>query len=172
MAEAAFVQELRVFPCASQPGSDRGVSKAEDPRGRRRVQPFGQRSQYHGDVIGRGFQPVQGRVSSRTEGGAARLTPERLNPLGLAMLAISDEGMEGSVGVAEVRALTVGASEPFGVYAFGGSPSAFHLAPGSHRHWGRHSSRRCRGGESTGWAIVGSAGPQQMVEPAALGPSS
>jgi hypothetical protein len=66
--------------------------------------PSESRREHHGDLGGRRFQSVQGRVTSRTEGGVARLTPERLNPLGLAMLAISDEGMEGGVGVAEVRA--------------------------------------------------------------------
>ncbi len=47
------------------------------------------------------------------------------------MLAIADEGMEGSVGVAEVRALPVGTSEARGVHPLGGSSAAFDLTPGT-----------------------------------------
>jgi hypothetical protein len=40
-------------------------------------------------LLGRGFQMVQGSVASSAEGGAASLTPERLDVLGLAMFAIA-----------------------------------------------------------------------------------
>jgi hypothetical protein len=43
MAEEAFVQGLCMFPGASQPGADGGLSVAEDPFGSGRVQPFSQR---------------------------------------------------------------------------------------------------------------------------------
>ena len=71
-----------------------GLSGAEDPCGRRWIQPFRQRSQHHGNLVGGGFQPVQGRVASSTEGGAAGLTAKRLDAFGLAMLAIAQKPHE------------------------------------------------------------------------------
>jgi hypothetical protein len=58
MAEGLLVQRLCVFSRASQPGGDRGLSRAKDPRGRRRIQPLGQRREHHGDLLGRGFQAI------------------------------------------------------------------------------------------------------------------
>jgi len=52
--------------------------------------------------MGRGFQTVQGRVASGTEGGVAGLAAKRLDPLSRAMLAIPDESMDLSIGNAEV----------------------------------------------------------------------
>src|SRR5215472_9334842 len=49
MAEAAFMQELGVLTCTREPRGDGGLSVAEDAFSRGRVQPFGQRRQYHGD---------------------------------------------------------------------------------------------------------------------------
>src|SRR5215469_14575885 len=105
-----------------------------------------------------------GGVASGTKCGVAGLTTKRLDPLDMAMLAIPDQGMDMSIGDPEVRALLVGAGEPLGVDAFGCSPSAFHLRPGrrSSRRW--PSSRRGRGGETTGGAIVWGAGLQQIVK--------
>src|SRR5258706_3294941 len=88
VAEDTFMQGLSVRARARQPGGDGRLSGAEDAFGRRWVQPFGQCSQHHGDVIGKGFQPVQGRIASSTEGGVTGLTPKGLNLLGTAMLAI------------------------------------------------------------------------------------
>ena len=61
MAEGALVQGLGVRARASQPGGDRGLSKAEDPRGRRWVQPFSPRGEHHGD-------PAREGVFSRYKG--------------------------------------------------------------------------------------------------------
>ena len=66
---------------------------------------------------------------------------------------------------------TVGTGEPFGAYAFGGSPSAFHFRPGTHRSRSWPSTRRGIGAETTGGAVVWAAGLEQTVERAALGPS-
>ena len=76
---------------------------------------------------------VQGSVASSAERGAASLTPERLDVLGLAMFAIANQRVLSSVSVAKVGALPVRAGEPFSGDAFGGSPSAFHLTPRSYR---------------------------------------
>jgi hypothetical protein len=46
LAEEAFVQGLGMFPSASQPGGDGGLSVAEDPLGSGRIQPFSQRRQH------------------------------------------------------------------------------------------------------------------------------
>jgi hypothetical protein len=66
---------------------------------------------------------------SRVTGQAAK----RLDPLGMAMFAIPNQGMNVSICDPEVRALVVGTGETLGVYVFRGSPSAFDLGPGAHR---------------------------------------
>ncbi len=167
MAEGPLVQGLGVFPCARQPGGDRGLSKTEDPRGSRKVQPFGQRREHHGDLLRGRFQTVQGRVASRTEGGAAGLTPKGLDRFGLAMFAIAHQRVPMSVSVAEVPALPVRTGEPFGGDAFGSSAPTFHLTPGAYwrRYWS--STQRGRGGASTGGAVVWAARLELTGEPAA-----
>jgi hypothetical protein len=151
MDEEALVQGVRMLASTRQPGGDGGVSVAEDPLCGRRVQPFGQRSQHHGNLLGEGFQAVQGRVAPGAEGGAAGLRVKRLDALSLAMLAISDQGMDGSVCDPEVQALLVGTSEAMRVYAFGNTPAAFDLTPGA--YWRRSRFHAWRG-ETTGGAIV------------------
>ena len=42
MAEEALVQGMRVLACTSEPGRDGGLTKAEDPFGGGRIQPFSQ----------------------------------------------------------------------------------------------------------------------------------
>ena len=166
------MQGLSVLACASQPGGDGGLSVAEDPLGGGRVQPFGQRRQHHCDLVGGGFQTVQRGVAPGSERGAAGLAAKRLDPLGMAMLAISNQRVDVSVGDPEVRALLVGTGEALGVHALGCSPPAFHLTPGTHRRRRWPSTRRGSGGETTGGAIVWGAWLEQTVERAALGPSS
>jgi hypothetical protein len=133
MAEKALVQDLCVPTSASQPRGDGGLSKAENPLGSRRVQPFGQCSEHQGDLVRGGFQTVQGGVMSSTKGGAAGLTTIRLNPLAMAMLAIANQGMNGNLCDPEVQTLLIRTGKAFGVYPFGGSSSAFHLTPGTYR---------------------------------------
>jgi hypothetical protein len=87
------------------------------------------------------------------------------------MLAIPDEGVDLRIGIPEVQALLVGTGVPLGVDALGCSRPAFDLAPGSHRSRGWPSSRRGRGGESAGRAIVWATGLEQTMERAALGPA-
>ena len=65
-------------------------------------QPFSQGRQHHGDLLGGGFQPVQGRVMSSSERGAAGLTAKGLDPLDIAMFAIPDKGVDVSFGDTEV----------------------------------------------------------------------
>jgi len=91
VAERAFVQELRVHARTSQPPRDGGWSKAEDACGSRRIQPFSEGRQHHSDLMRGSFQTIQRRVASSAERGAALLAAERLDALGLAMLAISQE---------------------------------------------------------------------------------
>ena len=167
VAEAALMEDLSVAACASEPRRDGGLTITEDPFGGGWVQTFGECSKHHGDLLGGGFQMVQGSIVSSAERGAASLKTKRLDPLDTAMLAVADQGMEVSVSVAKVLTLRVRTSEARGIYVFRGSPPAFHLTPGAHRPW--LSSRRGRGGESTGGTIVGSAGLEQTGEPAVLG---
>jgi hypothetical protein len=161
------MQDLSMLACASEPGGNGGLPKAKDPLGSRRIQSFGQRREYHCDQARWGFQPVQGRVASGAERGAARRTSERLDLLGTTVLAIPDQRMEESVSVAKVLALRVRTSEPFGRYAFGCSSAAFHLAPGAHRRRRRLSTRRGCGGETTGRTVVWAARLELTGEPAA-----
>jgi hypothetical protein len=72
-------------------------------------------------------------VASGSERGTASLAAECLNALGLAMLAISDQSVDVSIGDPEIQALLIGAGEALGVYAFGSSSLAFDLTPGTHR---------------------------------------
>jgi len=172
VAEGVLMEELSVLACPSEPPRDGGLTGAEDSFGGGSVQPFGQRGEHHGDLVRGGFQPIQRSVASSTERGTAGLAAVRLDALGLAMLAIPDQGVDLSIGIPEVQALLVGTGVPLGVDSLGCSPPAFDLAPGPHRSRCWPSSRRGRGGESAGGAIVWAAGLEQTVEPAALGPSS
>ena len=58
MEEEALVQGVRVPACTSEPPRNRGLSKAEDPLSSRRIQPFSQCRQHHGDLMGGDFQAV------------------------------------------------------------------------------------------------------------------
>ena len=109
VAEAALVQGLGVLACTGEPPRDGGWSKAENPRSSGRIQPFGQCREHHGDLLGGGFQAIQGRVPSSAERGAARLTAKRLNALVLAMLAIPDQRVDLSIGDPTIHALLIGA---------------------------------------------------------------
>jgi hypothetical protein len=89
VAEGALVQGLSVLPSAGQPGDDGCLTVAEDPFGSRRVQPFGQCRQDHGDLLRGSFQMIQGRVAPGSERCMAGLTAKRLNPFAMAVLAIA-----------------------------------------------------------------------------------
>jgi hypothetical protein len=115
MAEGALVQGLSVLASASQPGGDGGLPVAEDPLGGGSIQPFGERSQHHCYLVRGGFQTVQGGVVPSSEGGAAGLTAKGLDPLGMAMRAIANQGMDVSICDPSVRALVVGAGKALGV---------------------------------------------------------
>ncbi len=155
-----------------EPGGDRGLSEAEDPLGGGWVQPFSEGREHLGDLLGRGFQPVQGGVASGSERGMAGLATERLDLLSTTVLAIADQSVDLSIGVAEVGALLIGTGEARGVHALGCSSAAFHLRPGAYRSRCWLSTRRGGGGETTGRAIVWAAGLQQTVERATLGLSA
>ena len=167
LAEEAFVQSLCVLASTREPPRNRGVSKTEDPRGRRRVESLSQRREDQSHLMGRGFQTVHGGVTTRTEGGVARLTAVRLDRLRTPMLAIPDEGVELRIGIPEVLTLSVGTGEALGGYPLGGSPPAFHFGPGAHRRW--LCTRRGRGGMTTGWAIIWRVWLEQTGEPDAFG---
>ena len=61
------------------------------------------------------------------------MTAKRLDLLGMAMLAISDESVDVGFGDPVVLALLIGTGEASGVHPLGRSPPAFDLAPGAHR---------------------------------------
>jgi hypothetical protein len=170
MTEKVLVKALCVLPSAGQPGGDRRMPVALRPARQRKhlvLRPAPSARPRPG--TGRGFQPVHGSVTSSSEGGAAGLTPKRLNPLDTAMLAISDQGVDVSIGDPGVRALRVGTGETLGVHPLGCSPSAFHLAPGPHRQRRWTSTRRGAAGEATSGAIKWGAWLEEAVEQSALG---
>ena len=116
---------MRARAARDRKARDGGLSKTEDPLSRGSIQPFCERGEHHGDLLGGGFQTIQGGVTTSTEGGAAGLTTERLDQLDMAMFAITDEGVDVRISVAEVPALRIRTSEPFGVDASGGLPGGF-----------------------------------------------
>ena len=134
IAEEALVQGLCMCPSATQPDRDGRLSVPENPFGGGRAGPFRQRREHHGDLVSGGFQPVEGRVAPGSEDGVAGLTTKALDALGLAMLAIAHQGMNGSVGDPEVRTLPVGTGEAIGLYPLRGPPPAFHLRPRTYQH--------------------------------------
>ena len=158
MAEGALVQGLCVLASTGQPGGDGGLSKAEDTLCRGRIQPFGQRREHHGDLVGRGFQTIEGSVTPRSERGVASLTTKGLDVLGMAMLAIPDQGVDVSIGDPGVWALRLGQAKP-SVFTRLGAPRRLLTSrqgrTGS-RRW--PSTRRGSGGETTGGAIVWASG--------------
>ena len=83
--------------------------------------------------MGRGFQAVQRGVAPGSERRMASLATERLDVLGLAVLAIADERTNVRISDPEVRALWVGTGEALCVHALGCSPPAFDLTPGTYR---------------------------------------
>jgi hypothetical protein len=158
------VQGLCVLASASQLGSDRGSSVAEDTFCGGRIQPFGERRQHHCDLLGGGFQAVQGGVASSTASHVTGLATECLDLLNATMYAISNQGVDVSVCDAEVRALVVGTGEALSVYPFGSTPSAFDLAPGAHRKRRRFHTRREGGGDAAGWTIKWGAWLEQTLD--------
>jgi hypothetical protein len=93
--------------------------------------PSASRDEHHGDLLRGSFQTVQGSGAPGSEGGAASETSKGLDALGTAMLAISDEGVDVSIGDPEVRASLVGTGEALGLYPLGCSSAAFDLTPGT-----------------------------------------
>jgi hypothetical protein len=133
--------------------------------------PRAEGRQHHGDLLRRGFQTIQRRVAPGREGGAARLTAKRLDRLGMAMLAVPNQCMDVSIGVAEVRTLLVGAGVAVRVDTFGSPSPTFHFTPGAYWCRGRFPTGWWSAGETAGEAIVWAAGLEQTGEPAALGPA-
>jgi hypothetical protein len=172
MAEEAFVQSLCVLASTREPPRNRGLPVAEDPFGGGRIQPFSQGSEHQGDLLRGGFQAIQGRIPSGSERGAASLTAKGLDLLGPTMFAIANQCMNMSIGNAEVQALLVGTGVTLGVDSLRCSPVAFDLAPGTYCCWRCPYSRRGRGGETTGGAIVWASWLQEALERGALGSSS
>jgi len=172
VAEAVLMQGLCMFPSASEPRGDSGLSVAEDPLGSGRVQSFSQRREHHCDLVRGGFQTVQGRVAPGSERGTTGLTAKGLDPLGTAMLAISDEGVDPIIGDAEVRALLVWTSEAHGLYPLGCSSAAFDLTPGP--YWRRHRFHlgRVGAGEAAVGAVKWGAWLKQTLGCGVDGPTS
>jgi hypothetical protein len=80
------------------------------------------------------------------------------------MRAISDEGMDVSIGDSIVGALRVGTGKALGIDSLGCSPAAFHLTPRSHKRRRRPNYRQVDARETTGRAVVWAAGLEETVE--------
>jgi hypothetical protein len=96
--------------------------------------------------------------TSSAERYAASLAAKGLDPFDRPMHAIANQRMNVSVGDPEVRALLIETGEAFGGYPLGGSPTAFRLTPGAYVRSRWPCTRRGRGAETTGGAIVWAAG--------------
>jgi len=75
--------------------------------------------------LGGRFQTVQWSIASRAERCAASLTTERLDALGMTMLAIANERMHVRISDPEVCALRVGTGVALGVHADDVLPAGF-----------------------------------------------
>jgi hypothetical protein len=135
MAEGTLVHGLRMRASTSQPSGNGGSSIAKDPFSRGSIQSFSQRGQHDGDLLGRGFQTIQGSMTPRAERGAAGRASKGLDRFSVTMSAVANEGMNVSVGNPEVQTLLIGTGEAFSVYAFGSASPAFDLTPGPPREW-------------------------------------
>jgi hypothetical protein len=124
-AKETLVQGLSMLASTRQPGGDRRLPLAEDPLSGGRIQSFGQRSQHYGDLVGGGFQTIQGSVASSTECVVTGRTSKGLDALGMPMLAISNEGVNMSIGVPVVGALLIGTGIASGVDPSGALPVGF-----------------------------------------------
>src|SRR5258708_14209389 len=102
MEEEALVQGVRVPTCTSEPPRNSGLSKAEDPLGGGRIEPFGQSREHHGDLVRGGFQAIQGGVASGTACAVARLATKRLGPVSPPTLAAPHKRQEMNVREAKV----------------------------------------------------------------------
>ena len=91
------------------------------------------------------------------ERGAASRASKGLDLLSTPMLAIANQSVKVSFGVSKVGTISVGTGEARGVHAFGCSPPTFDLSPRTYRSIRRRSSRRGRGGQTTGGAVVWAA---------------
>jgi hypothetical protein len=79
---------------ARQPDGDGGLPVAEDAPSFGRVQTKGSCRQHHSNLVRRGFQTIQGGMASGSESRVAGRASKRLDPLGMAMFAISKKTRE------------------------------------------------------------------------------
>jgi hypothetical protein len=159
MREKVLVEALSMLTSTRQPGGDRRLSVTLRPVQRQKDPTLPPARRAPGRSGGRGFSNdteacCDGRVKVVRHAWQRNVWIGSARPC----LPSPKSRMEVSVSVANVLTLRVRTSEALGVYAFGGSPPAFHLAPGTHRHRRWLSSRRGSGGVTTGGAIVWAAG--------------
>src|SRR6266851_3572010 len=88
VAQGALVESLSVRACAGQPGDDGRLPVAKDPFGGGRIQPFSERCQHHCDLLGGGFQTVQGSVAPSSESRVTGLAAKCLDLFSATMGAI------------------------------------------------------------------------------------
>jgi len=110
---------------ASQPRGDAGLTGAEHPLGGGTIQPFGQRSQHRGDVMGGGLQTVKRGMGPSSERRVTGLASECLDALAMTMLAIPNERVDVRIGDPEVQTLLLGTGKALRVHASGGLPAGF-----------------------------------------------
>ena len=126
MAEEALVQSVRVYTCTSEPGADRGLTRALRPV-RRRKDPAhepGQRAPWRSAA--RGFSDdtracSDGRVNVERQAGPRNVWMRSAWPC----LPSPKSRMNLSIGNAEVQALLVGTGVPLGVDSRGVLPGGF-----------------------------------------------
>jgi hypothetical protein len=112
----------RVWACSPARVSHLVIVACRKPKTRSAAEasnPSGSRREHHSNLLGRGFQPVQGGVASGTERTVARLAAKGLDRLSTAMLAIPNECMPVCVCDPEVHTLLIWTGEAFGGYPSG-----------------------------------------------------
>ena len=81
----------RAFPCEIGSGGAIPSLPAYPIGGERPCQPFGERRQHYCDLVGGGFQTIQGSVEPSTERGVTGLAAKCLDLFSVTMFAISKE---------------------------------------------------------------------------------
>ena len=140
------------------------MSMAEPAFRRSDVQPFHQRRQDFAHTLRGPFEAIQGRGTTGGAGGPTGLATKGLDALGLAMRAVTDQGVKLRIGDAVVRTSVVRTGEAVGGDASWGATAARELVPGE------RPRRRGRSGwgkvpaSPAGWAIIRRARFEQALE--------
>jgi hypothetical protein len=130
--EEMVVELATVIAASGEPGADGGFADVEDDRECGRVISISKQGEDLADDHWIGFQAIERGMTSSSELGLAGLAAEILNrPMITGVLAITDNGMDGWIGNAEVGAGGVRAEKAISRDRLFRTAYAFDLIPGN-----------------------------------------